>query len=466
MKLKRSLLLAVAVTFVVAAFTAPTQLRAQEPDSLGIRLERLEQELGRLRAELDRPERSSLAQLRAQIEALTREIEEIKLGEDVVSEPGSGRRGLAPAASKVYQVKRGVSIGGYGELLYQNFEAEREDGTPSGAEDQFDALRAIVYVGYKFSDRWLFNSEIEFEHGSTGQAGSVSLEFAYLEYLVSESWGLRGGLLLAPMGFVNELHEPPTFLGTTRPETERQIIPSTWRENGLGFFGDLGDFSVRAYLLNGFDAVGGGSSKAKGFSATGLRGGRQKGSKAVALDFGGVARVDYLGVLGLNVGSSIYLGNAGQGSQDPFDPTDDLEARTLIWEGHLEYRARGLDFRGLFALAEIDDVEQLNEVKGLIGTETIGDRLTGWYLQLGYDVLRSVETSHQLIPFVRYEALNTQNEVPTGFAADPTNDREIISLGASWKPIPNVALKADYQIHQNEAERGVNQLNLAIGYLF
>src|SRR5690606_5504586 len=118
--------------------------------------------------------------------------------------------------------------------------------------------------------------EIEFEHASTGQGGEVSVEFAYLDYLATPHLGVRAGMVLVPMGFVNELHEPTTFLGTTRPLTESTIIPTTWRENGAGVFGDIGDFSYRAYVINGLDAVGGGSSRAGGFSAAGLRGGRQK----------------------------------------------------------------------------------------------------------------------------------------------------------------------------------------------
>ncbi|HEU5304782.1 MAG TPA: hypothetical protein VFU40_09085, partial [Gemmatimonadales bacterium] len=207
---------------------------------------------------------TSIQRLEAQVEAITRELEELRLGRDLVVEADTSVYGFGPAASKVYKVRQGVSIGGYGEVLYENFAGTRQDDSPSGAADRFDALRAIVYVGYKFSDQVLFNSELEFEHGSTEAGGSVSIEFAYLEYRLSPRFGLRGGLLLPPMGFINEVHEPPAFLGARRPETERQIIPSTWRENGLGFFGTAGGISYRAYLVNGFDATGFGASGVRG----------------------------------------------------------------------------------------------------------------------------------------------------------------------------------------------------------
>jgi hypothetical protein len=350
-------------------------------------------------------------------------------------------------------------------MLYQNFAGEREDGSPSDRKDQLDFLRGVVYVGYKFNDRLLFNSEIEIEHASTDLAGSVSLEFAYVDYLIADAIGARAGLLLLPMGLINEQHEPTTFLGTERPATELQIIPSTWRENGLGVFGQAGGFVYRGYVVSALDGVGGGSSDASGFSATGLRGGRQKGSKAVAEDFAGVVRVDYTGVLGLVLGTSIYAGNAGQGAVSPLDGTT-IDASTVIWEGHAQYRARGLDLRGLFALSHVDDVTDINAVKGLSGDESVGERLVGWYLQGGYDVLRGVRSEQQLIPYVRYEQINTQDEVPEGFSSNPATERRIITIGAAWKPIINLIVKADYLINKNEADTGVNQLNVSLGYLF
>lgn len=402
--------------------------------------------------EPQKPDSVRIAELERQIETITRELEEMRLGQDLVVQADTSVYGFGPAASKVYRVRQGVSIGGYGEMMYENFGAERENGTPSGKRDRIDFLRAIIYIGYKFGDKFLFNSEIEFEHGTTDQGGSVSVEFAYLDYLLSPQFGLRAGMLLPPMGFVNELHEPPIFLGTTRPETERQIIPSTWRENGIGFFGEAGGFAYRAYVVNGFNGLG--------FGASGLRGGRQKGAIALAEDFGAVARVDYVGTLGLWVGTSAYVGNSGQ--------SDSIGARTILWEGHAQYKAYGFDVRGLFALATVDDVEALNAAKGIApgSNASIGERLVGGYVQLGYDVLRRSGTTHQLIPYVRYEMLNTQEAVPAGFAANPENDRRIVSLGAAWKPIPNISVKADYEIHRNEAKTGVDQINVNVGYLF
>lgn len=404
-----------------------------------------------------KPDTAEFRRLREQIEAINRRLEELTLGRDVVPQADSSLHGFGPAASKVYKVNQGVSIGGYGEFLYENVDDERQDGLPSGRRDRIDALRAIIYAGYRFDDQWLFNSEIEFEHASTGKVGEVSLEFAYLDYLATANVGVRAGLLLVPMGFLNELHEPPTFLGTTRPETERQLIPSTWRDMGIGLFGTTGDFSWRTYLVSGLTATG--------FRATGIRSGRQQGSQAVAENFAITARGDWHGVPGLVAGVSGYLGKAGQGAI-PAGETTAVSARTFIGEAHADFKTKGFDLRGLVAVATIDDAADVNLLNGLTGNASVGDRLVGWYLHGGYDVLRGSGSSHQLIPYLRYEELNTQDGVPDGFTANPANDRNILSLGATWKPILNIAYKVDYQIHRSGARTGVDQLNVSLGYLF
>lgn len=448
----------------VAAWLAVVPAAAQEPASAR-QVEQLQRQVELLQLQVARQDTAQVAELRRQIELLTRELEEIRLGREVAVVADTGVYGLAPAASKVYRSEPGLAIGGYGEVLYENFAEQRENGTPSGAVDQLDALRAILYVGYKFNDRLLFNSELEWEHGTTGTVGETSIEFAYVDYLLTPAFGLRGGILLAPVGLINELHESPIFLGTTRPLTEQVIIPTTWREGGFGAFGQVGPVAYRAYLMNSLDGVGAGPSKAGGFSAAGLRGGRQKAAKALAQDWGAVARVDYVGYPGLMVGGSVYQGETAQNRVLP-GTDDEVEGRVRIWETHLEYKARGVDLRALYARATLDDVAALNRLRGLTGAASIGEEMNGGYIQAGYDVLRFAGVRDQLVPYFRWERVNTQAAVPAGFSTNPATDRGGLLLGAMWKPIPQISVKADYQILTNEAETGVNQFNVNLGYLF
>lgn len=415
---------------------AATGLSAQVQDTT---------EIARLRREVEAATRA--------LDAVTRELEALKLGRDVVVTADTSVLGLGPAASKVYKVPQGVSIGGYGEVLYENFAGTRQDGQAAGRTDRLDALRAIVYVGYKFDDRVLFNSEIEIEH-----ADEIGLEFAYVDYRISDLVGLRGGLLLVPMGFINELHEPPVFLGARRPATEQQLLPTTWRENGIGVFGNAGPVSYRAYVVNGLNAAG--------FTSAGLRGGRQKGSQALSADLAGVVRVDYVPVPGTLLGGSVYVGNSGQDMASPNDPDRTLDVRTVLWEAHTEMRTRGVHLRALLARGELTDVAELNTVLGLTGPASVGSGLLGWYVEAGYDVLRWVQSPQQLVPFIRHERLDTQHDVPPGGAADPARDQTVWTLGLVWKPIASVALKADYEIQRTGAATGVNQFNVNLSYLF
>jgi hypothetical protein len=358
--------------------------------------------------------------------------------------------GLPFGASKVYRVQRGVSIGGYGEIVYENVAGEREDGLPSGATDEFDALRGILYVGYKFNDKVLFNSEIEIEH-----ATEAFLEFAYVDYQATDNLGIRGGLLLAPMGLVNELHEPTYFLGTKRSITESRIIPTTWRENGVGIFGDTGPLEWRAYIMNSFDG--------SGFSGSGLRGGRQKGGEALAEDFGVAGRVDFVGRPGLRLGASAFFGET---AQNQVLDGEQVGGGVVIWDLHADYRVQGWVIRGLVAGAHVSDVGELNELNGLTGSNGIGSEMLGWYGEVGYDILRSVDTTHELTPYLRYERANTQREVATGFTANPANDVTAFSAGLAWKPVPQVVWKLDWSDVSNQANTGVDQVNLQIGWLF
>jgi hypothetical protein len=277
------------------------------------------------------------AELEQRLEAVADEQERFALG-DLVPPIQESRYGLGPAASKVYAGPEGLSIGGYGEALYQ--------ARNGRAADEVDLLRAVLYFGYRFSPRWVFNSEIEFEHAGE----EVGVEFAYIDYLYRQALNFRAGLVLIPMGFKNELHEPQTFLTATRGEVERRILPTTWRENGIGAFGDTGPLSYRAYVVNGFDA--------SGFSETGLRGGRQNGSEALVEDAALVARLDWTDTPGLVAGGSFYSGDAGQ------DQAGLGDTRTTVAELHAEWRSRGLWLRALGSMAWVDDVSQLNAANG------------------------------------------------------------------------------------------------------
>lgn len=325
--------------------------------------------------------------------------------------------GLDARAARVYSLPEGVSLGGYGEVVYRNYDGGENT-------DEFDFLRAVLYVGYKFDDKWVFNSEIEVEH-----ADEIFMEFAYIDYLHREELNGRGGLVLIPMGFVNRLHEPISYLGASRPLNERFVIPSTWRENGAGAYGTLGDVDYEVYVVNGFDGTGFGGE-------SGLRGGRQKGSKAKAEDLAVVASADWKGAPGVVVGASVYSGDAGHD-----DGMGDLE--TTIVEAHAEYRRGRIWARGLVTDASVDDRDA-------------GDLdLGGWYGELGYDLLGDADRS-ALFPFVRFESIDTDED---GGGIDDT----VVTYGLHWRPHPQIVFKLD---HSDYDELDDDVTSLMMGYVF
>lgn len=401
-----------------------------------------------------------LAELERRIDLLAAEIETTRTGAAAEPEAEKPAPGFGPAASKVYATTRGVSIGGYGEAVYENAAGERQDGEASGARDHIDLLRNVLYVGYKFSDHILVNTELEVEHATTGEGdeerGEVSAEFAYLDFKPWKRVGLRAGLLLMPVGFVNELHEAPVFHGAQRPAVETAIIPSTWRENGAGVFGDAGPVQWRAYVVAGLSS--------RDFEAAGIREGRQGGSDSLAEDLALVARVDYTGVPGLLAGGSVFTGGSGQGESVG---GVEIGGRVTLVEGHAQYERRGLQLRVLGARTRIADAARINEQNGLSGLDSIGELQHGWYVQAAYDVMALRPAGRwSVTPFVRYEKLDTQARVPDGFLSDPANDRDVLVAGVDVKPLPGVVIKTGFERETNRARTGRNAFHLAVGYLF
>ena len=291
-----------------------------------------------------------IAELERIVDVLADELERTRESITLPEEPElKALYGRGPGAARIYGLERGLHIGGYGETIYTNFFNEPEKS------DRWDNLRTVLYVGYRFSDRVLFNSEIEFEHATTSSTnsasgGSVSVEFANLDFLLTDWANTRIGMMLVPMGFLNQMHEPPFFYGALRPEPERRIIPSTWRENGGGLFGSLfgGVVEYESYAITGLNAAG--------FDASGLRGGRQKGNRALAEDFAWVGRLDWYATDDLLVGGSVYVGQSGQNQTLP-------DSLTKLWELHADFEKWGIHLRGLFTMAHVSDAGQLTTAR-------------------------------------------------------------------------------------------------------
>ncbi len=443
------------VTSLAIAAAAAAEPAATEGDALRSRDDRIED-------------------LELKLELLTEELAKVR---DQVGVPEEaelkGAYGLGPAASKVYGTDRGLSIGGYGEWFYRNFVGDSGSGSDSvdGVSisdqqlDRADMLRLVMYMGYKFTENIVFNSEIEFEHALVGEgtpssgSGEVRVEFAALDFFWKEQVNARAGLLLMPMGFLNEVHEPPFYYGVSRPETEVRILPTTWSEMGAGLFGDLGEtLHYRAYVVNGFNA--------RGFNDAGIRDGRQDGARALAEDFAFVGRLDWTPAPEWMIGGSLYYGDSGQDQE--LGDVDVPDAALWVAEGHVQWRYEQWQARALFAYNQLGDTRDLNAALGRPRNRPIAEKMLGGYVEIAYDLWPDLFDTfdRSLSPFLRVEYVDTQYDVPSGYEANRRNSYWLLTPGIQFKPHPNVALKLEYRkFDPREGERP-DEISFGMGFAF
>jgi hypothetical protein len=345
-------------------------------------------------------------------------------------------------------------VGGYGEVHYTNPTGPASPGI-------VNVKRFVVYLAHSFTDRLAFRSELEVEDtkvegGAPG--GEVALEQAYLDYQVSSAFTVRAGLVLPPIGIVNEVHEPPTFNGVERPQFDNDVIPTTWRDIGIGAVGTLpgsAGLSYRVYLVNGL--------RADGFdAASGIRGGRQEGKEASFANPSMTGRLEWAGP-GLKLGGSFWYG--GSANQDPALGSGTFDNAVAVIAADARYDLGPLMFRGVLANVSIGDAEAINAAYG----GQVGSRIAGGYVEAAYNLLAALAPSstQRLNSFLRYENYNTQAGVPTGVVRDDALARRITTFGLSYKPVYNVVFKGDYQLQRNKADIGEGEvLSLGVGYQF
>jgi hypothetical protein len=350
-------------------------------------------------------------------------------------------------------IRSGVTVGGYGEITYNN---------PSGKNAEMDVQRLVLLFGYKFDDRTQFITEVELEH-----VNEVFVEQAFLQYSVTDNFNFRGGLMLVPMGIVNEYHEPTTFNGVERPSMDNAIIPTTWREIGFGVTGKFDEASLRyqAYIFNGFKSVesDGNGNITNGLigGSKGLRGGRQKGIKSTFNNANFAAKLDYYGLPGLRLGLSGYFGR----TQSPVDVQDisgaDVGISMLGFDAR--YAKKRFTARGQFVYANLSDTEAYNTAT----SSNLGSALQGYYLEAAYNLL-PLGKRQQLFGFVRYEDYDTHASVDGALTRNDAYNRNEWTFGLSYKIAPGAVVKADYQLKDNAAAGNTTtkQLNFGIGVWF
>jgi hypothetical protein len=416
-------------------------------------------ERARLRADLEQLE-AQLAALKERLRALESPSEAAPT--QTVAQPPAPASPVVAAEHDVIRASE-IQTSGQDEFAsrtgslsgYMDFHFNK----PEGGDGVLDFHRFVLLFNHSFTERLRFVGELELEHAlveGLEEAGELELEQAYLDFLVTPKFNLRAGMLLTPVGIINERHEPPSFYGVERPFVDTFIIPTTWFDLGAGVHGDLGKgFSYRTYLMAPLDATG--------FTADeGIRGGRQKGFEANVRDVALTGRLEYRGRPGLVLGTSFWRGKTAF-------QTRRVHSSVGLFEFDGRYSQGRLDLRGEFAQVFIDGAGELNDIVGrTIGVSpNIARQLRGFYLEGGYRVSPS-SWSHDIAAFARYENFDTQFRMPTGYQPLGEFDRTAWVTGFTYYPDPDVAVKFDYVVLRNRSGiiRAPNSFNLGLGWWF
>ena len=368
---------------------------------------------------------AELQDLKQTVQLLLQRIEQLEnqQQEIVVAQETIVERVENSAASQLAQWAEKTTVGGYGELHWNNTNKKKE----------VDLHRFVLFFGHQFTDDLRFFSELEVEHSIAGDGkdGEVELEQAYIEYDINDQHRVLGGQFLIPVGIINETHEPDTFYGVERNNVEKRIIPATWWEAGVMFSGELGggfgyDLAVHSGLKT---------------DDANIRSGRQKVSKADAFDGAVTGRIKYTGIAGLELAATVQH----QGDITQSDGALD-EAEGLLFETHLVYENGPFGLRALYAQWDIDG----DEAKAL-GR----DEQDGWYIEPSYKINRSWGL------FARHSVWDTE--------AGGNGDSEFkqLDLGVNYWPQENVVIKFDWM--DQEAPSGSTDedgFNVGIGYQF
>lgn len=327
----------------------------------------------------------------------------------------------------------GTSIGGYGELHYNNLDAD----DPAEDVDEIDFHRFVLFVGHEFTDRVRFFSELELEHSLAGDGapGEVELEQAYVDFTLSETSSAQAGLFLLPVGILNETHEPTTFYGVERNDVESLIIPSTWWEAGAGARGRIGqglswDFAMHSGL----------AMPTAGGSAFAVRSGRQKVAEALASDPAWTGRIRYTGMPGLELAASYQF------QSDPSQVTGDGLDEGHLLTAHAAWQRNGFGLRALYAGWRFDGA----------AVEAAGaDEQDGWYVEPSY----RLDENWGL--YARYEDID---------GGRPQDRFSQVEAGFNYWPVPGVVLKMDVRSREYSeaalAGSDFDGFDLGFGYAF
>ena len=345
-----------------------------------------------------------------------------------------------------------TELSSYGELNY-NRPTHRSEDT------QADLRRFVLGFQHRFDAKTRLVAEIEVEHAvaSADDEGEVAIEQAYAERQLGPRLAMRAGLFLMPMGLLNENHEPTAFYGVERNFVETAIIPTTWREGGVQFVGDLGEgLTLQGGVSTSFDLSKWDATSEEGRESP-LGSVHQEMALAKARDLALFGALNWRGVPGLQLGASLFTGGASQGQGA-------AHGRVTLWDLHARWTPGAWDLSALYSRGSISNTAALNAP--LVGGATlIPKSFDGGYLQAAYKLWSHED--YALSPFVRIERFNTAKayaDLGAGLTPQSAPNERVFTVGANFQLTPGVVVKADVQRFRENKD--ANRFDLGLGWSF
>lgn len=382
------------------------------------------------------------------------------------------------AADSVMQHVNGkrLSVGGYGEVaMSRNFYSDHvsryslaDEHKNDPSHGRFDIPHAVIYLGYDFGKGWTMGTEIEFEHGGVGMAyekedeeggeweqevekgGEVELEQFWIQKSFGHWANIKAGHIVVPVGLNNAYHEPLNFFTVYRPEGENTILPSTWHQTGVSFWGRTKGWRYELQFLAGLNS--------DNFTNTGWikKGPGTPTEGEIATKYGTALRIDNYCIKGLRIGLSGYYGHAIGNSYPNNKDGAESKYKGVVAIGAIDFTYNNYNWivRGQADYGYLSDAKQLkyftNRLNGLSPfhhSAFVSKNAFAYGIEAGYNIFSQIEKLRQdnqkLYLFGRYEHYNPYASKTKNTSYDYTNVQRM-AVGINYYPVKQIAVKAEY----------------------
>ena len=392
--------------------------------------------------------------------------------------------GLATASAQTVAVDsvmqhvngKRLSVGGYGEVaMSRNFYSDHvsryslaDEHKNDPSHGRFDIPHAVIYLGYDFGKGWTMGTEIEFEHGGVGMAyekedeeggeweqevekgGEVELEQFWIQKSFGRWANIKAGHIVVPVGLNNAYHEPLNFFTVYRPEGENTVLPSTWHQTGISFWGKTKGWRYELQFLAGLNS--------DNFTNTGWinKGPGTPTEGEIATKYGTALRIDNYCIKGLRIGLSGYYGHAIGNSYPNNKDGAESKYKGVVAIGAIDFTYNNYNWivRGQADYGYVSDAKQLkyftNRLNGLSPfhhSAFVSKNAFAYGIEAGYNVFSQIEKLRQdnqkLYLFGRYEHYNPYASKTKNTSYDYTNVQRM-AVGINYYPVKQIVVKAEY----------------------